>query len=98
MILRDQHRLTAGRQAHDERDQATPSSGQELLGFDDPEAEAALREQLLAHIAQDRFRYPTTGWPTTYSSGTIEASTMLSWHGMHLRELHRAQAGGSVPC
>lgn len=72
---------------------------EELLGFDDPEAAAALRKQLLAHIAQDRFRYTHYWEPhdVLFWDNRSVNHARDSWDGNHLREMHRAQAGGSIP-
>jgi len=72
---------------------------EELLGFDDPEAAATLRKQLLDHIAQDQFRY-THHWEphdVLFWDNRSVNHARDSWDGAHLREMHRAQAGGSVP-
>ena len=72
---------------------------EELLGIDDPEAETALRKQLLAHIAQDQFRYTHYWQPhdVLFWDNRSVNHARDSWDGAHLREMHRAQAGGSVP-
>lgn len=72
---------------------------EELLGFDDFEAGRTLRSQLLAHIAQDQFRY-THYWQADdvlFWDNRSVNHARDSWDGTHLREMHRAQAGGSVP-
>lgn len=72
---------------------------EELLGFDDPEEERALRRRLIGHIAQDRFRYAHT-WTAhdvLFWDNRSVNHARDSWDGRYLREMHRAQAGGSVP-
>jgi taurine dioxygenase len=72
---------------------------EELLGFDDPDEAAALRRQLLDHIAQDRFCYTHVWQPhdVLFWDNRSVNHARDSWDGRYLREMHRAQAGGSVP-
>lgn len=72
---------------------------EELLGFDDPDEEAALRKRLIAHIAQERFRYAHT-WQqhdVLFWDNRSVNHARDTWDGTYLREMHRAQAGGSAP-
>ena len=70
-----------------------------LIGIDDPDENKALRQQLLDHIAQDRFRYTHTWEPhdVLFWDNRSVNHARDSWDGRYLREMHRAQAGGSVP-
>ncbi len=72
---------------------------EELLGFDDPDEEAALRRGLLRHIGQERFRYTHVWQPhdVLFWDNRSVNHARDSWDGRYLREMHRAQAGGSVP-
>ncbi len=70
-----------------------------LLGVDDPDENAALRRQLLDHIAQERFRY-THVWEAhdvLFWDNRSVNHARDTWDGRYLREMHRAQAGGSRP-
>lgn len=70
-----------------------------LIGIDDPEENRALRRQLVAHIKQDRFRYTHIWEPhdVLFWDNRSVNHARDSWDGRYLREMHRAQAGGSVP-
>ncbi|MGI9616520.1 MAG: TauD/TfdA dioxygenase family protein, partial [Acidimicrobiales bacterium] len=70
-----------------------------LIGIDDPEENRALRRQLLAHIGQDRFRYTHTWKPhdVLFWDNRSVNHARDSWDGSYLREMHRAQSGGSIP-
>jgi taurine dioxygenase len=70
-----------------------------LIGIDDPGENQALRRQLLDHIGQDRFRYTHTWEPhdVLFWDNRSVNHARDSWDGRYLREMHRAQAGGSVP-
>ena len=72
---------------------------EELVGIDDPEQAETLRQQLLAHIGQDRFRYTHFWEPhdVLFWDNRSVNHARDSWDGRYLREMHRAQAGGSVP-
>ncbi|MFN0027123.1 MAG: TauD/TfdA dioxygenase family protein [Acidimicrobiales bacterium] len=70
-----------------------------LLGFDDPTEERALRRRLLDHVAQEQFRYTHT-WQAhdvLFWDNRSVNHARDSWDGRYLREMHRAQSGGSVP-
>ena len=70
-----------------------------LLGVDDPADERSLRHRLLAHVAQERFRYTHT-WQAhdvLFWDNRSVNHARDSWDGRYLREMHRAQSGGSVP-
>ena len=70
-----------------------------LIGIDDPEENQALRHKLLDHIGQDVFRYTHTWEPhdVLFWDNRSVNHARDSWDGRYLREMHRAQAGGSVP-
>jgi taurine dioxygenase len=71
----------------------------ELLGFDDPDEELALRRRLLRHIGQPRYRYTRVWRPhdvVFWDNGSVNHARD-SWDGRYLREMHRAQSVGSVP-
>ena len=73
--------------------------GVEAIGIDDPAEAEALRRQLLAHIGQERFRY-THFWQAhdvLFWDNRSVNHARDTWDPRYLREMHRAQAGGSVP-
>ena len=70
-----------------------------ILGVDDPADEVALRHRLLDHVAQERFRSTHT-WlshDVLFWDNRSVNHARDSWDGRYLREMHRAQSGGSVP-
>jgi taurine dioxygenase len=70
-----------------------------LLGIDDDAEESALRHRLMDHLAQERFRYTHT-WQAhdvLFWDNRSVNHARDSWDGRYLREMHRAQSGGSVP-
>ncbi len=72
---------------------------EELVGIDDAEQAETLRKKLLAHIGQDRFRYTHFWEPhdVLFWDNRSVNHARDRWDGRYLREMHRAQAGGSVP-
>lgn len=71
----------------------------ELIGIDDRDEAEALRRQLLAHIGQERFRYTHFWAPhdVLFWDNRSVNHARDTWDPRYLREMHRAQAGGSVP-
>lgn len=71
----------------------------ELLGFDDPEEGKALLERLRAHLKQPHLIY-THVWrqhDVIFWDNRCVNHSRDTWDGNYLREMHRAQAGGSRP-
>ncbi len=71
---------------------------EEFLGIDVDEG-ASLRKRLLSHIGQEQFCYTHYWQPhdVLFWDNRSVNHARDSWDGAHLREMHRAQAGGSVP-
>lgn len=71
----------------------------QLLGIEDEAEAEALRKGLIAHIGQERFRYTHFWQPhdVLFWDNRAVNHARDSWDPRYLREMHRAQAGGSVP-
>ena len=56
-------------------------------------------KNLIAHIAQERYRYTHTWRPhdVLFWDNRSVNHARDSWDGRYLRQMHRAQAGGSTP-